>query len=357
MELLTPFLLSVLFFTFVFLMAKMIEIANWLVNYNLSLLTVLLLIMYSVPLFLVFIIPMSIMISILLTFLKLSNDNEIVALKTGGQSLYGLLPPVLLFCLMGFAANILITVYGLPWGNLSIRKLSLQVAASNADIGLKERTFNDSFKDVMLYVNKFDVKNKLLIDIFIEDKRQADIVTTVIAPRGVLYSEPSKFIFHLMLYDGTIYQTNLEDRLANWNDFETYRLSLDLQTVLSPDAKKKKHRNEMSLYELRQYIHSFDTKSKGYYKARLDYHRKFSIPFACFALGILAIPLGVATKSTKRSFGLGLGLFFFMLYYLLLTTGMGLGKSGMVPAGLAMWFPNLLLGGLGLFLFLRSARD
>ncbi len=66
--------------------------------------------------------------------------------------------------------------------------MALKVAASNIDIGLKERTFNDAFKDVMLYVNKIDLKNKKLIDIFIEDKRQPDIVSTVVAPEGRLFS-------------------------------------------------------------------------------------------------------------------------------------------------------------------------
>ncbi len=43
---------------------------------------------------------------------------------------------------------------------MSIKKLALQVGATNLDIGIKERTFNDSFKGVMLYVNKMDAKTK-----------------------------------------------------------------------------------------------------------------------------------------------------------------------------------------------------
>jgi lipopolysaccharide export system permease protein len=47
---------------------------------------------YSTPYFLVFVIPMSTMMAVLLTFLRLSADNEIIALKTGGLNTYRLLP-------------------------------------------------------------------------------------------------------------------------------------------------------------------------------------------------------------------------------------------------------------------------
>jgi len=356
-EMLSPFLLSVLFFIFVFLMAKMIEIANWIVNYNLSLLAVLWMIIYSIPIFLMYIIPMSVMISVLLTFLRFSNDNEIIALKSSGQSFYGLLPPVVLFCFMGFALNIFISIYGMPWANQELKQLTLSVAASNVDIGLKERTFNDSFKDVMLYVNKVDIKNKELIDVFIEDKRQPEIVSTVIAPRGKLYSEPGKFIFHLMLYRGSIHQTNLEDRLANWNEFDTYRLSLDLQGALPRENDEEKHRTEMRPWELRQYIKNYGSKDKFYYKALLDYHRRFSIPVACFVFGLLAMPLGVHSKSAKRSLGLVLGLFFFLFYYLLLSVGMDFSKRAVIPAVVAMWLPNIVIGAAGVYFFMRASRE
>ena len=149
-----PFVLNLVFFTFVFLMTKILDITNLIVNYKISMFSVLLILLYSIPRFLSFVIPMSVMMAVLLTFIRLSNDKELVALKAGGVSVYGLIPPVLVFCVMGVVLSCLITVYGMPWGTVSMKELTFQVAASHADAGLKERTFNDSFKDVMLYINK-----------------------------------------------------------------------------------------------------------------------------------------------------------------------------------------------------------
>ncbi|MDH3882120.1 MAG: LptF/LptG family permease, partial [Desulfobacteraceae bacterium] len=85
--------------------------------------------------------------------------------------------------------------------------------------------------------------------------------------------------------------------------------------------------------------------------------KKFSIPFACVALGILAVPLGIQSESAKRSTGLGLGMVFFLIYYIMLSAGSVFGEAGVYPPVVGMWVPNIALGGLGLFLLIRSAND
>jgi lipopolysaccharide export system permease protein len=357
-EMFIPFSINIFVFAFLFLMTEMLKIANWIVNYNLSIWAVFTLIFYTMPMFLTFIIPMSVMLAILLTFLRLSSDNEIVAIKSCGMSIYGLLPPVLLFALLGFLLTMLLTLYAGPRSKASLEEMSLKVATTNLDIGLKERTFNDTFKGVMLYVNKIDIKKRKLIDVFIEDKRQQDIVITVVAPEGRLISEPEKYIYHLILSNGTIHQTNPKERSANSIQFNTYTLSLNFKEQVANAAKQKKGREEMSVVELRQYIDKLAGKDEeAFQKAKMELHRRYSIPAACLALGLLAFPLGIQSKTAKRSFGLILGLFFFFTYYLLLTAGYSFGKSGLLPPEIGMWLPNFVMTGIGLFFLFQTGRD
>jgi lipopolysaccharide export system permease protein len=354
---LPPFSLSVLIFSFIFLMARMIKITHWIVNYDVSIVSLMLMIFYSMPLFLIFVLPMSIMMSILLTFVRMSGDNEITALKTGGLSIYGLLPPVAIFCLLGFVTTLFMTLYGMPWASIAIKELTYSVAASNIDIGLKERTFNDSFKDVMLYVNRVDFRSKELIDVFIEDKRQPDMVNTVVAPRGKLYSEPEKFLFHIVLYNGKIHQSSLEDRMANSIGFDFYKISLDLKDAFETEKHKKKGRKEMTATELVEWIKSYKRRDKFYYKLLIELHQKFSLPFTCFALGVVALPLGLQSRSGGRSYGLILGLMFLMIYYFLLSAGSVLGKTGSVPPVIGMWVPNAVMSTIGIYLLLRAGKE
>ena len=151
------------------------------------------------------------MMAILLTFLRLSSDNELIALKSGGVSFYRLLPPVFLFSFFGFILTGFMTIFGVPWGNVSLEKLALNVMASNADIGLKERTFNDAFDNVMLYVSRIDTQSKKLIDIFIE----VNVYAAVIAHRCVVFdvlSAPALYFGTNQLVrppSGTAWQTGL----------------------------------------------------------------------------------------------------------------------------------------------------
>ena len=356
-DMLAPFGINMLVFTFLFLMTQMVEITNWIVNYSLDFLDVLTMIFFTLPWFLMFIIPMSVMMAILLTFLRLSSDNEIVALKSCGLSIYRLLPPVLLFAALGSLLTGFITLYAVPHSRAHMEEMALRMAASNVDIGLKERTFNTAFNKVMLYVSKIDTQNKKLLDIFIEDNRQADVVSTVVAPEGRLFSEPENFTFHLLLSNGTIHQTNLKERSATSIQFDTYKISLDLSKEMDDLENREKHREEMSIAELRQYVKESAEKDEDYYKARIVLQRRFSIPVACLTMGLLAFPLGMQSKTAKRSFGLILCLFFFLLYYVLLTAGYAFGEDGTLAPEIGMWLPNVTMGSIGLLFLIQTGRE
>lgn len=356
-EMLPPFAISLMFFTFIFLMAEMLKVINMVVNYNVGVFSVLLILAFSTPYFLTFVIPMSVMMGVLLTFLRLSNDNELIALKTSGVSIYELLPPAVVFCLLGCLLTLFMTIYGMPWGRLAVKKLIYEAVSSNLEIGLKDRTFNDSFKDVMLYVNKINPKTKELQDVFIEDKRTRNLIITVVSPKGKLISQPDKQRFVLLLYNGTTYQIDLKNRSANFIDFETYEIRLDINRAVSHAKQQNKHRKEMSLAELQQYLNRNIEKDASYYNALMELHKKFSIPISCFALGLLAVPLGIQSRSSKRSYGLVLGLASFLLYYLLLSVGSVFGETGVYPPVIGMWFPNIFMGGLGWYLLIKTANE
>ena len=209
----------------------------------------------------------------------------------------------------------------------------------------------------MLYVNKVDFRNKELIDVFIEDKRQPDMVNTVVAPRGKLYSEPEKFLFHLILYDGKIHQSNLDDRIANSIGFDFYKISLDFKDMFESEKYKKKGREEMTAAELIRYAKSYKKKDEFYYKILIELHQKFSLPFTCLALGLVAMPLGLQTRSAGRAYGLILGLFFLLIYYLMLSAGSVLTKTGSVPPVIGMWMSNVVMTAIGIYLLLRTGKE
>jgi lipopolysaccharide export system permease protein len=356
-EMIPPFFINLVFFTFMFLMTRILEITDMIVNYGVNIWTVLKILGLTMPFFLQFIIPMSVMMAVLLTFLKMSTDNEIMALKAGGVSLYRLLPPVFLFALIGVGLTGVTAIYGLPTGRVAMKKLLYDVAVNNSEIGLKPRTFNDAFSGVMLYVNKIEPSTRTLLDVFIEDHREPDVVSTVVSPKGRLFSEPQTGVFQLRLYNGSINQVDVKERSANTVQFETYDMRLDVQKKPGIRAGGPKNQEEMSIPELLDYLHKAGKKDDRYYLTLMEFHKKFSLPFSCLFLALLAVPLGIQSRQAKRSFGVGLGLIFFLFYYLMLSAGWVFGEAGDYPPAIGMWVPNLVIGVIGLFLLVRNANE
>ncbi|MDA3790964.1 MAG: LPS export ABC transporter permease LptF [Desulfobacula sp.] len=356
-EFLSPFAISLFFLTFVFLMTRIPEITNMVVNYNADISSIALMVIYTLPKFLGYTIPMSVMISILLTFMGMSQENEIVALKGAGVSLYKLLPPVLIFCFSGVFLTMCITVFGVSWGKLSIKKKSIELARSSIDAALQERQFNSELEDVMIYVSYVDMKTKTLKDIFIEDRRTKGVISISIAPSGKLIWLNDEQVYTIRLYNGIINQVDMEEGSVSSIQFENYDINIDLNSMNKGTGKISKELDERNLVDLIRLIRSGITNKEHLNAALMELHEKFSIPFACLSLGLLAFPLGIQSASFRRSSGFGLGISFFLLYYFLLAIGWSAGETGDYPPVLGMWLPNVIMGGIGIFFLVRNAKE
>jgi lipopolysaccharide export system permease protein len=356
-SLIPPLLVNLLFLTSIFLMTRMLQITNLIVNYNVSLASIGLILLFSIPHFLVFVLPMSVMLGILLTLMRMSADNEIIALKSGGVSLYRLLPPIVILAMTCFLATLFMTLYGLPHSRAAIARLTYAMLTTNTDVGLKARTFNTRFKGVTLYVNEVDLHDRTMKDVFIEDRRNPKAVSTIVAPRGRFIKDAQGRSVRLRLFNGMINQISREKRTANTIYFSTYDINLDLRELTRGRDKAEKDVDAMGLAALLRHVQSVRKSPEAYHKALITLHEKFSIPAACLALAILAIPLGIELKSSRRSAGLGMGLFIFIVYYVLMTAGRVLGEIGILPPAIGLWAPNMIVGAGGVVMLIRAANE
>ena len=356
-ELLSPFGVTLLFLTFVFVMTRIPDITNMVVNYNMGISAVFFLVIYTLPRFMEFTLPMSVMIAVLLTFMRMSGANEIIALKGGGMTIYRLLPPVIFFCALMTLVTLWMTVWAVPWGKYSFGVKGAQMAQSNINVALEERQFNTPFDNVMIYVNSVDVKNNRLKDVFIEDGRSPDTVNITVAKQGFLVSRINEGLYTLRLENGMINQVSLDRGVAHQIHFDTYDVNFDLEI---PDKKRngdKRDLDEMGPRQLWSVIKDAGVTEVQRSGARMEFHEKFAIPFACMALGILALPLGLQSMSSRHTSGFGPALVLFMGYYMLLALGWSAGETGGYPAFVAMWLPNGVMAGIALYLIRRVARE
>lgn len=92
-------------------------------------------------------------------------------------------------------------------------------------------------------------------------------------------------------------------------------------------------------------------------KLGVEIHKKYSIPVACIIFVLLGVPLGLSTRQGNAGIALGVSLLFILVYYLFLLGGEQMADRGLMPAWLAMWSADILMGALGIYLTIRSINE
>jgi lipopolysaccharide export system permease protein len=352
-ELLGPFLISVLTFSMFMLMGRALKLSDLLVNKGMGFFDILQLITYIYIPFLGYIIPMALLLTILLGLGRLSSDNEIVAMKSSGISLFQLILPVSLFSLAALILTTFLTLFANPWGFKSLKNFAVKALQSLSEVGIQEKVFYDEFKGMLIYVDKSEGHDGVMEGIFIADKRDQTISTTIVAKKGYITSDPESLSLNLRLLDGSIHRVGQVLESYQMGSFKTYDINIGLDAA----SLKKLDYNEMTLSELLDTLKSLSPGSPDINEIKVEYHKKFSIPFACIVFGLIAIPLGIRKVRGGKSYGLIISLLVCLVYYLLLLSGESLGKNGTLPPLLSMWLPNIIMALLGIYLFFHAARE
>jgi len=356
-EIMGPFFVGLLIFTFIFLMNSILRLTELVVNKGVKLIDILKLILYAMPSFLVFTVPMALLMAVLAALGRLSGDNEITAMKVSGIGIYQLVAPIMIFSLVCSLLTSFVAVYALPWGNSSTRELIFNIARNKVNIGIKERTFNSDFKGLVLYVNEIAVRGEKLKGILVSEKGETGEPNTIVAREGYLISDPKSLIITLRLIDEKIHRASKYLNTYQEIGFSTYDINLDLGTIIKEQGSFTKEYSEMSIGELQRKIEELRKGKKSLYHPLQVLYEKFSVPFACLVFGLIAIPLGIQSRPSSKFWGFILSLVVILIYYVFLTFGQILAKNGEIPLPIALWAPNFFIGILGVYMLYKTAND
>ncbi len=356
-ELTIAFGIGLMVFTFVLLTNKILRLVELIVSKGVGVWTVVQLFGYILPYSLVVTIPMSVLLAVLATFTRLSADGEILILQGAGLSLPRIARPALLFGLLTTLATLAIAIWILPFSNFAFKNLVFEMARRQAAVGIQEGVFNSPIEGLMLYVERVEPKTSRMHGIFLVDSRSPSEQQVIVAQEGRFTSDPKLLRLGLDLSQGSIHQTGKETngryRLLSFAD---YSLNLDIGRMLPPPGQRALGEQELTIGELRQRSEDLRARGQNYHPPLVEIHKKLAIPFSCLLFPLVAVPLGSRIKKGKRGISLVLSVTFALVYYMLIVGGEGLGDRGRLPAALAMWLPNILVGLTGIALFAHAAR-
>jgi len=356
-EITIPFTLGLGIFTLILLIARILKLVEMVVNRGVPFLEVLKLFSYILPAFLEITVPMALLLAVLVAFGRLSADSEIVALKSSGVSLYQLVRPVAQFAVVIYLVALGLSLYARPWGNSLLRTALYEIAKTRASAGLKPQVFNDDFAGLVIYVDRIQPPGNSLRGVLISDTRDPAQRNTVAAQVGVLVPNERQHLLTLRLLGGSIHAFDESGRSYHRTDFTTYDITLDINTALANMRPRGKDPSEMRLVKLRETLLAKRAAGDPGFAEATELQRRFSIPFACLAFAAIGVPLGIRPSRAVRSRGFTLSLLIILVYYLFLSLGESLGARGVLPAGVALWIPNVFVSALAIALFVRAARE
>ncbi len=305
---------------------------------------------YTSPAFLAVSIPLAVLLASLITFSHLSADSEIVAMRACGIGFFRILLPVVLFSLLAGAIAAYTTLNLQHVGNYKFITTITEAVSKKIGVTLGERLFYDRFPNAVIYVNEKAAGSDDLKGLFIYDNQNPEKPRFITAGSGRLGAVERQAV--LKLKNGNIYSSDGKSfRLIRYDEYE-----LAIDTGLSASSYIYQPR-EMSNDELRRVIKKRRAQNRAAYHERVEIQKRYALPAACIVFGLLGAPLGIRAHRGGRLGGLGIGVLMIVVNYLLLMLGEGLGRDGTLDPVPAVWFPNVLMGSLALFLNYRMSRE
>ncbi|MFP6662630.1 MAG: LPS export ABC transporter permease LptF [Deltaproteobacteria bacterium] len=356
-QVLAPFAGGLALFTFILLIARIMKLVELVVNRGVPAGEILLLFSYILPAFLEVTVPMALLLGVILAVGRLSSDSEIIAMRASGLSLYQIAAPILVLSLLVWALAFPLSLHARPWGNAALKTGIFDLARTRATAGLKEQVFNDDFAGLIIYTEEIEPPGNRMKRILISDHRSGGDVNTVIANHGELVADAEAQTLNLRLFDGTIFTNAPQRQSYDRTDFEIYDVLLDIGAALGGLPNRARAVNELPVEQLRAQIETLESEGAPALRERVELQRRYAIPFAAIIFALLGIPLGLQPVRAVRSRGLAVSLGVILAYYLLLAGAEALAQNGRFPIIPTLWTPNVLLGSIGLILFVRAGRE
>jgi LPS export ABC transporter permease LptG/LPS export ABC transporter permease LptF len=342
------FVLVMAIFTFLFEIFTFFELLNDIARNHSPFTVVANYFLYLIPFLVYKIAPFGVLIGALITVGVMSKNNEVVAIKASGVSLYRLAWPIIgASALLGLGLLTLENTY-LPYFNQRQDALRSEIKGKPAQTYLPTRSWIKGTNDKVYNYEVFDADNKLFggLNVYELDPAKYQLKRRVFANRARWSAEQNVWVLEggwVRDFDG--------DRVS-YKPFTVYSLS-ELNEPPSYFNREVRQSDQMNWHELDNYI--TELRGAGFDTAKLtvQWHEKFAFPMIAPIITLLAIPFAFLVGTRGAVGGIAIGLGIAIIYWAAAALSEALGGVGQLPAVLAAWSPNTVFVFLGAYFFLK----
>lgn len=353
-ELTGPFLISLAVFTFVMVMGNIAKMTDMVINKGVSPVLMLKIFLALIPYLLSYTLPMAMLTATVMCFGRLASDNEVVAMKASGISLYKIGFPVIIFAFIVSLFQVYLNDSIIARAHYYTRRVIKEVGVKNPTAYLEPGTFIKDFKGHIIFIHSISGNKLKNISIY---KIQEDAPTrTIIAQKGEFTSFPEKDIVVLKLINGTADEPNPKNPNVFYKvNFKSYNLTLDLSKELSGSQVSKKPK-DMSIKELKEEILQMKASNIKPTPLITEIHKKLALAFSSFIFVLVGLPIAINTRRREKSVAFGLTLVIILTYYGIFIGGKALALKEILPPSVGIWAVNIIFLITGIYLIVRLAE-
>jgi lipopolysaccharide export system permease protein len=374
-QVLASLLLSMVVFTFVFLLGNALkDILSLFINGQVRLSLVLKAIGLLIPFVWVFALPISLLTATLLVFGRFSADQELTAARASGISLLSLITPVLLLSLFCCGISAWINMDWGPRSRVVFKDLLYHARNDLAHIRLPENTYIPISTNYLFYAQKSHDGNLEGVKIWWSPAN-----TYITAPRGQLDMNVTNNSPTLTLFDATALTVAANKPPVVWTLRKT-----QIPLPLNASAKQagKPAISDMTFWQLRDELTDLNQQlslppasgedagqaSQAQLRTvekqredlmepiRVEMNREIAFSFACFSFTLIGIPLGIRVHRRETNVGVAMALVLVLIYYAFNMLAESLSGRPEFAPHLIFWLPNFIFQAVGTVLLWRANR-
>jgi lipopolysaccharide export system permease protein len=298
---------------FVLLMLFLFKYIDDLIGKGFELTTILQLMLYASATNVAMALPLSVLLSSIMTYGSLGENYELVAIKSAGVSLIRAMYPMIIVVTILSITAFIFSDNMLPVANRKYFSLLYDVRQQKSANLLPEGVFSNSFPNVSIRVNKKDPDGQTLHDVMIYTKNQAENnINVLIAKEGRMYRTLDNQFLVLRLKDGVKYDEQPGDKSFEYRQrftrfrFKETEQKFDLSFMKLKRTDENLFRSAVQMMDLKQ-LKYFGDSTRRQTDSNLNVNYKLISPYIKY-FGIAKKPVDkkvkyVVIKSNKNILG------------------------------------------------------
>jgi lipopolysaccharide export system permease protein len=246
-----PFFLTFFIALFIFLLQFIWKYIDDLVGKGLDFSVIAELLFYSTVNLIPMSLPMAILLSSIMLFGNMGENNELLAFKSAGVPLLKIMSPLIVLIVMISIGAFFFSNHVMPYSSLKMRSLIKDIQDTRPELSLKSGAFISTLKDFSIKVSSKNKETQMLYDMMIYDHSGAGGNRIVnLADSGKMYMSPNKTHMILELFHGSRYEEVEEPATSHFNKTVPFeRHYFDKEVMLFSMEGFGLKRNDESLWK------------------------------------------------------------------------------------------------------------